>query len=162
MSRALFVERFGGVYEHSPWIAAAAFDAGLAAGADNAAGLAAAMAAAMAAGGDEAKRALVNAHPDLAGKLALAKGLTAESTGEQAGAGLGQLTSGEHARFTQLNDSYRARFGFPFILAVKGKTTVEILAAFEQRLQHEPSAEFATALAEIDKIAALRLKDILP
>jgi OHCU decarboxylase len=162
MSRALFVERFGGVYEHSPWIAAAAFDAGLAAGADNAAGLAAAMAAAMAAGGDEAKRALVNAHPYLAGKLALAKGLTAESTGEQAGAGLGQLTSGEHARFTQLNDSYRARFGFPFILAVKGKTTVEILAAFEQRLQHEPSAEFATALAEIDKIAALRLKDILP
>jgi len=87
--------------------------------------------------------------------------LTAESTGEQAGAGLDQLTSQELARFTELNDSYRARFGFPFILAVKGKTKDEILAAFEQRLRHEPPAEFAAALAEIDKIAALRLKDIL-
>jgi OHCU decarboxylase len=162
MTRALFVERFGGVYEHSPWIAEAAFDAGFDADADNAAGLGAAMARAMAAGGDAAKRALIDAHPDLAGKLALSKGLTAESTGEQSGAGLDRLTSGELAKFTALNDSYRARFGFPFIMAVKGKTKEDILAAFEQRLSHERHAEFETALAEINKIAALRLKDILP
>jgi len=162
MSRTLFVERFGGVYEHSPGIAEAAFDAGLGPQADKAAGLAAAMAAAMAASDEAAKRALINAHPDLAGKLALAKGLSAESTGEQAGAGLDQLTPSELAAFTQLNDAYRARFGFPFIMAVKGRTKGEILAAFEQRLQHEKPAELQTALAEIDKIAALRLKDILP
>jgi OHCU decarboxylase len=162
LSRALFVERFGGVYEHSPWIAEAAFDAGLRADADDAAGLAAAMAGAMAAGGHEAKRALVNAHPDLAGKLALARRLTTESTGEQAGAGLDQLTGDERARFAALNGSYRARFGFPFIMAVKGKTKSDVLAAFEQRLRHEPGDEFETALDQINAIAALRLKDILP
>ena len=105
---------------------------------------------------------LVNAHPDLAGKLALSKKLTAESTGEQAGAGLDQLSAEELARFTHLNDSYRARFGFPFIMAVKGKTKTDILAAFEQRLAHEKPAEFETALAQIDRIAALRLAEILP
>jgi urate oxidase len=120
------------------------------------------MAGGMAAGGEAAKRALIDAHPDLAGKLALSKRLTAESAGEQAGAGLDQLTSDELAKFSSLNDSYRARFSFPFIMAVKGKAKGEILAAFEQRLQHERQNEFETALAEIDKIAALRLKDILP
>jgi OHCU decarboxylase len=162
MSRALFVERFGEVYEHSPWVAEAAFDAGLGPDADQAAGLAAAMAAAMLAGGDAAKRALIAAHPDLAGKLAEAKALTAESAGEQAGAGLDRLTAEERARFTSLNDSYRARFGFPFIMAVKGKAKGDILAAFETRLKHQASDEFETALAEINKIAALRLDDILP
>jgi OHCU decarboxylase len=162
LSRTLFVERFGGVYEHSPWVAGAAHHSGLGAGADNAAGLAAAMARAMAAGSPEAKLALVNAHPDLAGKLALSKKLTAESTGEQAGAGLDQLSADELARFTHLNDSYRARFGFPFIMAVRGKTKADILAAFEQRLAHDRPAEFETALAQIDRIAALRLAEILP
>jgi OHCU decarboxylase len=162
IGRTLFVERFGAVYEHSPWVAEAAFDAGLGSEADTAAGLASAMARAMLAGDEAAKRALINAHPDLAGKLALAKTLTAESTSEQAGAGLDRLTSDELAKFTALNDAYRAKFGFPFIMAVKGKTKGDILAAFEQRLKHETQAEFETALAEINKIAALRLKDILP
>jgi OHCU decarboxylase len=162
IGRTLFVERFGGVYEHSPWVAEAAFDAGLGPEADTAAGLAAAMARVMLAGDAAAKRALINAHPDLAGKLALAKTLTAESTSEQAGAGLDRLTGEELAKFTALNDSYRARFGFPFIIAVKGKTKDDILAAFEQRLKHETQREFETALAEINKIAALRLKDNLP
>jgi len=161
LSRTLFVERFGAVYEHSPWVAEAAFDAGLGPQADDAAGLARAMASAMAAGGDGAKRALVDAHPDLAGKLAAAGRLTAESTNEQAGAGLDQLTSGERAQFSALNDAYRARFGFPFIMAVKGKSKSDILAAFERRLKHEQRQEFATALDQIDAIAALRLKDIL-
>ena len=162
LTRTLFVERFGEVYEHSPWVARAAHDAGLGAGADSAAGLAAAMAAAMRAGGPEAKRALIDAHPDLAGKLAQARALTPDSAGEQAGAGLDRLTDAERARFTALNDAYRARFGFPFIMAVKGKAKGEILAAFERRLQHHASEELETALAEIDAIAALRLKDILP
>jgi OHCU decarboxylase len=161
MSRTLFVERFGGVYEHSPWVAEASYDSGLGPDADTAGGLAAAMGRAMSAGDDTAKRALINAHPDLAGKLALSKKLTAESTGEQASAGLDQLTSDELARFTALNNSYRARFGFPFILAVKGMSKADILAAFERRLKQEPDVEFASALAEINQIAALRLKDIL-
>ncbi|MGD0719624.1 MAG: allantoinase PuuE [Roseiarcus sp.] len=162
LTRTLFVERFGEVYEHSPWVAQAAHDAGLGPDADSAAGLAAAMAAAMRSGGAEAQRKLVDAHPDLAGKLAQARALTADSAGEQAGAGLDRLTDEERARITALNESYRARFGFPFIMAVKGKTKGEILAAFERRLRNDNSAEFVTALAEIDRIAALRLKEILP
>jgi len=162
MSRALFVERFGGVYEHSRWIAEAAYDAGLNADADNAQGLARAMARAMAGGSEAAKRALIAAHPDLAGKLALAKSLTAESTQEQQSAGLDRLSAQELERFTALNAAYRARFGFPFVMAVKGKTKQNILAAFERRLDREAPSEFAAALAEIDSIAALRLKELLP
>jgi OHCU decarboxylase len=161
LRRALFVERFGAVYEHSPWIAEGAYDAGLGASANTAAGLAAAMARAAAAGSVAQKKALIEAHPDLAGRLALAKGLTAESTREQKGAGLDRLTPDELQRFTALNAAYRARFGFPFIIAVKGKSKDGILAAFETRLKHDPPAEAATALAEIDRIAALRIAEIL-
>ena len=161
LTRALFVERFGGAYEHSPWIAAAAHDAGLTAEADTADGLAKAMAAAAAKGSDDQKRSLILAHPDLAGKLALARTLTAESTREQASAGLDRLSPDELSRFTALNDTYRARFGFPFIMAIKGKGKAEILAAFEKRLLNDSEAETPTALAEIDRIAALRLKEIL-
>ena len=115
----------------------------------------------MSRGGDEAKRALINAHPDLAGRLAAAKTLTPESAAEQAGAGLDHLTADERTEFTALNEAYRARFGFPFIMAVKGKSKADILAAFDKRLGAEAAQEFAKALAEIDKIAALRLNDIL-
>jgi OHCU decarboxylase len=162
LTRTLFVERFGGVYEHSRWVAEAAYDSGLDGAADTARGLAAAMAAAMAKGSEDAKRALILAHPDLAGRLALAKRLTRESTSEQASAGLDQLGPDELSRFTRLNDAYRAKFDFPFIMAVKGKTKDEIAAAFERRLSNEPAPEFTTALAEIDRIAALRLAEILP
>jgi allantoinase len=161
LARTLFIERFGAVYEHSPWIAAAAYDAGLGPEADKAEGLSAAMARAVRAGSDAQKRALVDAHPDLAGKLALAKRMTPESIGEQGGAGLDRLTDEELARFTALNEAYRARFGFPFIMAVKGRGKAEILAAFEERLRNDAKAEFATALEQIDRIAALRIKDIL-
>jgi OHCU decarboxylase len=107
------------------------------------------------------KRALIVAHPDLAGKLGLAQGLTAESTQEQASAGLHRLTPDELAKLTSLNDAYRARFGIPFIMTVKGKSN-DILAIFERRISNDADAETRTALAEIDRIAALRLKDILP
>ena len=140
LSRTLFVERFGGVYEHSRWVAEAAYDAGSARAPTTPKGLARAMARAMAGGSEAAKRALIVAHPDLAGKLALAKSLTAESTHEQQSAGLDRLSAEELARFTALNAAYRARFGFPFIMAVKGKTKQEILAAFERRLGHDAQA----------------------
>ncbi len=161
LTRALFVERFGGVYEHSRWVAEGAYDAGLTPAADTAEGLAKAMAAAAARGTTAQKRALIEAHPDLAGKLALENRLTAESTNEQASAGLDRLSPAEMETFTRLNNAYRAKFGFPFIMAVKGKSKADILAAFETRLQNEPDAETKTALAEIDRIAALRLKAIL-
>jgi OHCU decarboxylase len=162
LTRTLFLERFGGVYEHSPWVAAAAYDSGLTGEADSADGLAKALAAAMAKGTAEQKRALIEVHPDLAGRLALSKSLTADSTREQASAGLDQLSADELRAFSALNDAYRETFGFPFIMAVKGRTRADILSAFQRRLANDADAETATALAEIDRIAALRLGDILP
>ena len=161
LTRAAFVDRFGGVFEHSPWVAEATFDAGLDEACDTASGLHALMSRAMMEGSDDQKLALILAHPDLAGRLARAGRLTAESTKEQASAGLDQLTDAERARFTELNDGYKARFGFPFIMAVKGRSKDEIMAAFERRIAHDRTQEFATALTEISRIALLRLGDML-
>ena len=158
LGRAEFIARYGGFFEHSPWIAAAAFDAGLPADADTAEGLHRALCAALRPATRAQKLALIAAHPDLAGRLARAGGLTAASTAEQASAGLDRLTDAEFERFTALNDAYRRKFGFPFIIAVKGRGKDEILAAFEARLGHDPETEFATALAEIERIALLRLR----
>lgn len=162
MDRARFVAAFGGVYEHSPWIAEAAFERGLPADADSAAGLHRALTAVLREASEERKRALINAHPDLAGRLAMAGRLTADSSKEQASAGLDQLTDDERARFTALNDAYKARFGFPFVMAVKGRSKEEIMAAFERRLQHDEASEMRTALEQIERIALLRLEDMLP
>lgn len=161
LDRDAFVARYGGVFEHSPWIAEAAFDTGLPERL-TAAALHAQMVAQMRRGSDAQKRALIAAHPDLAGKLAQAGCLTAESTQEQASAGLDALTDAERAQFTELNERYKARFDMPFILAVKGRRKDEILAAFKRRLQNDKDTEFKTALAEIEKIALLRLKEMLP
>ena len=161
LPKALFVEVFGRVWEHSPWVAEAAHDAGLTEAADNAEGLHAAMAKAMQAGSPEQRRALLLAHPDLAGKLAAAGGLTPESSQEQASVGLDRLTSDERVRFIALNESYKARFGIPFIIAVKGLSKAEIVANFEARLKSTPEAEFETALVQVEKIALLRLKDLM-
>ena len=102
------------------------------------------------------------AHPDLAGKLAAAKRLTADSTAEQASAALDALTDAERATFERLNAAYTARHGFPFIIAVRDNTKASILAAFETRIAHDSATEFATACAQVERIAELRLKDILP
>ena len=107
---------------------------------------------------DAEQRALIDAHPDLAGRLARAGRLTASSSKEQAGAGLDRLTDAERARFTALNDAYQARFGFPFIMAVKGRSKAEILAAFERRLAHDRATEQRIALEQIERIALLRLR----
>lgn len=157
LSREAFVARYGGVYEHSPWIAERVFERGLGAAEDAAAGLAASMAAVLAEADDAAKLALIRAHPDLAGRAVIAGNLTASSESEQAGAGLDRCTQDEFARFQTLNDAYIQKFGFPFILAVAGLDRHAILAAFEGRIGNEPVTEFSTALAEIDMIARLRL-----
>jgi OHCU decarboxylase len=162
MDRSSFIATFGQVFEHSPWIAAAAFDRGLPPDVDRAEGLHRALTAVLREASEEQQRALIDAHPDLAGRLARAGRLTASSSREQASAGLDQLTDTERARFTELNEAYQARFGFPFIMAVKGRGKEEILAAFERRLAHDRAAELETALEQIERIALLRLKDLLP
>lgn len=160
--KALFVEVFGRVWEHSPWIAEATHDAGIGPEQDSAEGLHRAMVAVMRASRREQRKALLAAHPDLAGKIAAAGELTPESAQEQGSAGLDRLTSDERARFTALNEAYKARFHIPFILAVKGLTKTDILAAFEQRLKSTPDQEFETALAQVEKIALIRLRELLP
>ena len=119
------------------------------------------MVAAMRARPEGELTALIGAHPDLAGRLALGGRLTADSTAEQEGAGLDRLSEEELARFTALNEAYRARFGQPFIMAVKGRGAAEILASFEARLGHEPAAEREEALRQIERIALMRVRDRL-
>ena len=160
MTRDAFVVRFGGVYEHSPRIAEAAYDLGLSSAQDTPEGLAAAMAGALAAADTEAKLALIRAHPDLAGRASIAGDLTDASKSEQAGAGLDRCPPEEYRRFQELNSAYKEKFGFPFILAVAGKSRHEILAAFEARLGNDRDSEFGTALSEINKIARLRLQSL--
>lgn len=162
LDRAAFVARFGAVFEHSPWIAEAAFDAGLPEDAETAEGLHRTLCAVLRGAPKARKRALIDAHPDLAGRLARAGALTADSTREQSAAGLDQLSDEDFTRFTELNKAYREKFGFPFIFAVKGRSKDEVLAAFESRLANDPDSEFETALAQIERIALLRLKELLP
>jgi len=106
--------------------------------------------------------ALIRAHPDLAGRLAQAKALTEDSTREQAASGLDRLTAEELRQFTEWNEAYRGRFGFPFIMAVKGADKPDIAAGFRRRLTQTPEAEFNEALSQIERIALLRLRDRLP
>jgi OHCU decarboxylase len=100
---------------------------------------------------------LIRAHPDLAGKAAIAGELTDDSETEQASAGLGSCSPDEYARFKALNDAYRNKFGFPFVMAVRNKSRREILEAFETRLENDYDAEFENALLEIHRIARMRL-----
>ncbi|QHG73503.1 MULTISPECIES: allantoinase PuuE [Ensifer] len=157
-----FVARFGGVFEHSKWIAKRAFLGELSPANDTAIGLAAALSAVFREASAEERLAVLIAHPDLAGKLAQAKRLTESSTNEQAGAGLDALTDAERERFTTLNAAYVEKFKFPFIMAVKGRSKDEILAAFESRIGNDRDTEFETACRQVERIAYLRLKDMLP
>ncbi|GAB2788186.1 2-oxo-4-hydroxy-4-carboxy-5-ureidoimidazoline decarboxylase [Halomonas shantousis] len=157
LSREAFVEHYGDVYEHSPWIAAEAWDTGLGDAQDTPEGLAQAMGRILDAASPERQLKVIRAHPDLAGKAALAGELTADSTREQAGAGLDQCTREEFERFQSLNAAYKARFDFPFVMAVKGSDRHRILAAFEQRLPNTPDEERRTAIVQVNRIALLRL-----
>ena len=162
MARANFVVRFSNVFEYSAWISEAAFDAGLPADATTAEGLHRALCAVLRAAPRERKQALIEAHPDLAGRLARAGRLTSDSIREQSSVGLDRLSDDEHERFTTLNAAYREKFGIPFIMAVKGQTKQDILESFQRRIMNDAEAEFADALAQIERIALFRLNDILP
>lgn len=154
-----FVAALGALFEHSPWVAAHAWHARPFASIDD---LYAALCRAMYDAPADQHLALIQAHPDLAGKLVLAGELTPESTKEQSSVGLDQLSPDEWATFTQLNQEYRSRFGFPFVVCVREHTKNSILANFAARLQHTREEEMRTALGEIAKIAHLRLLDLVP
>lgn len=158
MSRAEFVETFGGVFEHSPWIAERAFEGELGPANDTAQGLHFALRSQFRMASEAERHAVLKAHPDLAGKLAQARRLTEASTLEQASAGLDALTDAERETFTRLNAAYTSRFGFPFIIAVRDHNKAEILSAFERRLGNSQETEFLTACAQVERIALLRLQ----
>ncbi len=156
MTEAEFVDAFGGIAEHSSWVAERA------AGHRPFVSLGAMIEAFQNAIGDagaDAQRALLAAHPDLAGRAAVAGDLTDDSRREQAGAGLDRLTAGEFSRFTALNTAYLEKFGIPFIFAVRGADKHQILAAFEERIGNEADVEFATALGQVCRIVAFRIGD---
>lgn len=158
LDRTTFVTRYGGVFEHSPFLAERAFDAGAVQEPLSAGSVHGALAAQFLAASEAERLGVLRAHPDLAGKLAIAGGLTEDSRKEQAGAGLDRLSPEEHARFTALNTAYVEKFGFPFIIAVRGLTKDDILAAFERRVHNDAAEELKTAAAEVEKIARLRLE----
>jgi len=162
MDRNTFVARYGGVFEHSAWIAEGAHDLELGPAHDSAIGLHNALARVFRAATPQQRLGVLTAHPDLAGKLAAAKRLTQESTAEQASAALDALTDAERAEFTALNDAYVAKFGFPFIIAVRDHDKAGILAAFRSRIDNDRDTEFATACTQVERIAELRLAEMLP
>ena len=156
--RAGFAAALGHLFEHSPWVAEETWPKRPF---RDAASLHAELCRTMQSAPPEKQLALIRAHPDLAGRLARQNQLTGESTKEQATAGLDQLTEAELAEFQKLNDSYKAKFGFPFIICARLNAKAAILAAMQTRLPNSPAAEHVAALAEIEKIAWLRLQDTL-
>ncbi|MEO0574101.1 MAG: 2-oxo-4-hydroxy-4-carboxy-5-ureidoimidazoline decarboxylase [Pseudomonadota bacterium] len=160
MQHADFMATFGGVYEHSPWIAETLYSDGLRERHDDVDGLAQALAHIVDTAGVDRGLALINAHPDLAGKAAVAGELTAESTSEQSAAGIQQCTPEEFERFNSLNDRYKRRFGMTFVMAVRFSNRHEILDAFERRLEHDANEEYQQAITEIHQIAYWRLETI--
>ncbi len=156
MSAADFIDRFGGIYEHSPWVAEAAAPV-VSEGADIDE-IARVMADCVDNASADRQLELIRAHPDLAGRAQIAGELTAASTDEQSSAGLDQCTPEEHARFQTLNAAYHEKFGFPFVMAVRDSSRAEILDAFGKRLENDYDVEFETALVEIHRIARLRLE----
>lgn len=156
MDEAVFAAAFGDIVEHSPWVAQAAARARPF---RDPAAMIEAFAAALAVAGREAQLTVLRAHPDLAGRAAVAGELTADSTAEQKGAGLDTLTAEEFARFTDLNGRYVTRFGFPFIFAVRGATKRMILDAFAARVDRDAEDEFVMALAQVMRIIRFRLED---
>ena len=156
LPRGDFLARFGDVAEHSPWVAERAEAARPFADLE---AMVRAFHDALDGSSEAEQVALLRAHPDLAGRAARAGALTADSRREQAGAGLDSLSEDEFARLHELNDAYKARFGFPFILAVKGATKAQVLASFEARLNNTRDEELATALGQVKRIIRFRLED---
>jgi 2-oxo-4-hydroxy-4-carboxy-5-ureidoimidazoline decarboxylase len=155
---APFVAALGGVFEHSPWVAERAWPQRPF---NSIAALHVAMCAAVDASSMQHQLALIRAHPQLAGKAAIRGELTEASTREQRGAGLDQCSPDEFRRLTELNAAYEQKFGFPFIIAVRGHTRDSILAAMAQRLSNDPQSEHDEALRQIAAIAGFRLRDMI-
>lgn len=156
--RDAFIAALDGIFEHSPWVAGAAWEKRPFTSFD---ALHDALVQAMWNASHAQQLALVRAHPELAGRAAVRGELTAESTREQAGARLDACTPEEFAQLQSLNSAYNARFGFPFILAVRGFDRRQIIERFSQRLANEPEIEFVEALRQIERIATLRLTDLV-
>ena len=157
MDRDTFVAEFGGIFEHSPWIADGAYDLELGPTHDNALGIHQMLARIFRSADADKRLGVLTAHPDLAGKLAEAKRLTAESTAEQASVGLDSLTDEERATLTAMNTEYTSKFGFPFIIAVRDNTKASIMAAFQRRISNDRDTEFTEACRQVERIAELRL-----
>ena len=157
MDARTFVAEFGGIFEHSPWIAEGAHGLELGPTHDTALGVHSVLARVFRSATHDQRMGVLQAHPDLAGKLAEAKQLTAESTAEQAGAGLDALTDAERAMFQSLNSAYVAKHGFPFIIAVGDNTKATIMEAFKRRIDNDTDTEFTEACHQVERIAALRL-----
>ena len=153
-----FVLRFGGVFERSPWVAEGAWERRPFGDLD---GLHAAFVGAVREAPEARRVALIRAHPDLAGKAALAGELTEESANEQASAGLDRLSPEEYERFHRLNAAYRERFGLPYVVCVRDHTKESIFAGAERRLRNTREEEIAAALYEISRISRLRLEDLV-
>ena len=154
LDRDAFVDLLGGVFEHSAWVAERAYPAKPFASVD---ALHAAMIGAVRAAPPEERLAFLNGHPELAGPEARAKSMTVDSVSEQGSAGLDSLSPAEFDNFDRLNAAYRQKFGFPFIIAVRGRGKAEILRVFEERLAREQGEEEEAALAEIAAITRMRL-----
>ena len=152
-----FVDRYGGLFEHSPWVAQQAWDKRPFSDRED---LAVKLEQAMYDAPRDRQLALIRAHPDLAGRAAIEGTLTPDSKREQSSAGLDRLTPDEYEAFTRTNTAYRERFGFPFVVCVREHDKASILATAEARLQNDPETEVRTALGEIAKIARLRLQDL--
>jgi OHCU decarboxylase len=152
------VARFGGVFEASPWIAEAAWERRPFRSVEE---LHSALVNVVAEAPPAARLELIRAHPDLAGKAAIAGALTPESTREQAAAGLDRLTPAQYHRITGLTAAYSERFGFPFVVCAREHTPDTIIASAARRLEADPDEEEETALSEIAKIARLRLADLV-
>ena len=154
-SRAQFVTHLGGIFEHSPWVAEAAFDSRPFAGVS---GLHAAMVGAVRAAPHARQLAFLRAHPELAGKAMVDQSLTAESANEQTRSGLTQCTPAEFARLQALNTAYKRKFGWPFILAVLQLDRQAIIRIFAERLENSAADEFENCLANIERITRFRLE----
>ena len=163
MDEARFVAVFGAVFEHSAWIAQETFNTvELGAAFDTTVGLHAALCRCFRAASHERQLCVLRSHPDLAGILPKSNKLTDASSAEQESAGLGWLTDAQQHSFRKHNAAYKATFGHPFIIAVKGLNAVQILEIFERRLQHSSAEEFAEACRQVEKIALLRLAAKMP
>lgn len=156
MDRQAFASALHFAFELSPWVVERAWDARPFSSIDAMHG---AMMTVLEAASSDDKLALIRAHPELAGKAAIARTLTAESASEQAGAGLDRLTSDEFALFHALNGAYQERFDFPFIICVRLNDKTSILAAMQARLKNDREAEIAEATAQIGLISKLRIQD---